>query len=262
MRIVGGGRTNITLLARFLTPSIILPERSLLRSGKHPIVLKSSLPTHRTHKGTFFHVPLICHREVWGSPQCDRCSALNVNSHRPPFDNHPPPLLHPPPLPSPTLHCCPPLAFMSQPQSRLTRLPLLSNRRKAPRGKGGLVHGTGRVKSNGTIRRSDSNSSKKPTSKPAPVKPSKQRLVVKQGPTPLYCSDECRLADLNASRSIAGSDYNPDHQSPLPPSVPHNSFPFLAFSASQDSEDDSSSSTDSLVELIDADRCHACLASL
>ena len=187
---------------------------------------------------------------------------LNVNSHRPPFDNHPPPLLHPPPLPSPTLHCCPPLAFMSQPQSRLTRLPLLSNRRKAPRGKGGLVHGTGRVKSNGTIRRSDSNSSKKPTSKPAPVKPSKQRLVVKQGPTPLYCSDECRLADLNASRSIAGSDYNPDHQSPLPPSVPHNSFPFLAFSASQDSEDDSSSSTDSLVELIDADRCHACLASL
>jgi hypothetical protein len=70
-------------------------------------------------------------------------------------------------------------------------------KKNAVRGKGGLVHGTGRVKPNGTIRRSDSNSSKKSASEPAPLEPSKQRLVIEQGPTPLYCSDECRLADLN-----------------------------------------------------------------
>ena len=130
------------------------------------------------------------------------------------------------------------------------------------RGKGGLVHGTGRVKPNGTIRRSDSNSSKKSAPEPAPVEPSKQRLVIEQGPTPLYCSDECRLSDLNPSRGIVDSDYHPDRQSLPPPPVPHNSFSSLVFSASQDSESDSSSSTDSSVELTDTDRCHARLAPL
>ena len=132
------------------------------------------------------------------------------------------------------------------------------------RGKGGLAHGTGRVKPNGTIRRSDSNSSKKsaPEPVPVPVELSKQRLVIEQGPTPLYCSDECRLADLNTSRGIVESDYNPDRQFPPPPPVPHNSFSSLTFSASQDSESDSSSSTDSSVELTDTDRCHARLAPL
>ena len=133
----------------------------------------------------------------------------------------------------------------------------------AVRGKGGLVHGTGRVKPYGTIRRSDSNS-KKSAPKPVPLEPSKQRLVIEQGPTPLYCSDECRLADLNTSNGFVESDYNPDRQSPPPPPppVPHNSFSSLAFSVSQDSESDSSSSTDSSVELTDTDRCHACLAPL
>ena len=134
-------------------------------------------------------------------------------------------------------------------------------KKNAVRGKGGLVHGTGRVKPNGTIRRSDSNS-KKSAPEPAPVDPSKQRLVIEQGPTPLYCSDECRLADLNTSNGFVESDYHPDRQSPPPPPVPHNSFSSLAFSASQDSESDSSSSTDSSVELTDTDRCHARLAPL
>jgi len=129
------------------------------------------------------------------------------------------------------------------------------------RGKGGLVHGTGRVKPNGTIRRSDSNS-KKVAPELAPLEPSKQRLVIEQGPTPLYCSDECRIADLNTSNGFVESDYNPDRQSPPPPPVPHNSFSSLTFSTSQDSESDSSSSTDSSVELTDTDRCHARLAPL
>ena len=80
--------------------------------------------------------------------------------------------------------------------------------------------------------------------------------------TALYCSDECRLADLSASRGIIDSDYNPDRQSPPPPPVSHNSFSFLAFPASQVSESDSSGSTDSSLEFIDTDHCHACLASL
>ena len=130
------------------------------------------------------------------------------------------------------------------------------------RGKGGLVHGTGRVKPNGTIRRSDSNSSKNSTSERVSLELSKQRLVIEQGPTPLYCSDECRLADLDVSRGVVGSDYNPDRQSPPPPPVPHNSFSSITFSASQDSESDSSSSTDSSVEPTDTDRCHARLAPL
>ena len=129
------------------------------------------------------------------------------------------------------------------------------------RGKGDLIHGTGRVKPNGTIQRSDSNS-KKSAPEPAPLEPSKQQLVIEQGPTPLYCSDECRLADLNTSNGFVESDYNPDCQSPPPPPLPHNSFSSLAFSVSQDSESDSLSSTDSSVELTDTDRCHARLAPL
>jgi len=139
---------------------------------------------------------------------------------------------------------------------------VVRQKKNAVRGRGGLVHGTGRVKPNGTIRRSDSNSSKKSVPEPAPLEPSKQRLVIEQGPTPLYCSDECRIADLNASHGILGSDYNPDRQSPPPPPVPHNSFSSLVFSTSQDSESDSSSSTDSSLELTDTDRCHARLAPL
>ena len=140
--------------------------------------------------------------------------------------------------------------------------PNVRQKKNAVRGKGGLVHGTGRVKPNGTIRRSDSNSSKKSAPEPAPVEQSKQRLVIEQGPTPLYCSDECRLADLNTSLGMVESDYNPDRQFPPPPPVPHNSFSSLTFSVSQDSESDSSSSTDSSVGQTDTDRCHARLAPL
>jgi len=176
------------------------------------------------------------------------------------------PLNHPPVRPYPTRSSSISLnliifSFIATRQS--DKVPVNPRQKKNPvRAKGGLVHGTGRVKPNGTIRRSDSNSSKKSAAEAAPVEPSKQRLVIEQGPTPLYCSDECRLTDLNTSRGIVELDYNPDRQSPPPPPVPHNSFSSLVFSRSQDSESDASSSTDSSLELTDTDRCHARLAPL
>jgi len=141
--------------------------------------------------------------------------------------------------------------------------PTVCQKKTAVQGKGGLVHGAGGVKPDGTTRRSDSNS-KQSAPEPAPLEPLKKRLVTEQGPAPLYYSDECRLADLNASNGFAESYYHPNCQSPSPSPppvpVPHNSFFSLAFSTSQVSESDSSSSTDSSLELTDTDRCHAHLA--
>ena len=55
----------------------------------------------------------------------------------------------------------------------------------------------------------------------------KQRTVIDQNPTPLYCSDECRLDDLNTTYGGLSLDFNPDRDprgSPTLPPVPHNSF--------------------------------------
>ncbi|KAG5730762.1 hypothetical protein E4T56_gene3491 [Termitomyces sp. T112] len=49
----------------------------------------------------------------------------------------------------------------------------------------GLVHGTGRVKPNGTLRPAQA----------APIP--RYRTVIDQGPTPLYCSNECHSIDRN-----------------------------------------------------------------
>jgi hypothetical protein len=112
------------------------------------------------------------------------------------------------------------------------------------RTRGGLVRGTGRLRPNGSIKRSDSN---KPV--PAAVVPSQQqptpirhRTVIDQNPTPLYCSDECRLADLDDRHSGFALDYNPHRDSrqcasPTLPPVPHNSL-----SNSSDESDGSVSS--------------------
>ncbi|EKM51713.1 uncharacterized protein PHACADRAFT_177136 [Phanerochaete carnosa HHB-10118-sp] len=100
---------------------------------------------------------------------------------------------------------------------------------------GGLVHGTGRVKPNGAIRRSplqksttataatkDTNAPPSPTTAappPSPTTPTtvRHKTVIDQSPVPLYCSDECRLADLQSSSVERG-------RSPTLPPVPHNSF--------------------------------------
>src|SRR6267154_3068103 len=104
----------------------------------------------------------------------------------------------------------------------------------AGRTKSGLLQGTGRVKANGAIKRSDSTTAanKVRTSPPQaqaqpPVKPSppvKQRTVIDQGPIPLYCSDECRFNDLARLDGAYPLDYHPDRSSPPLPRVPHNSF--------------------------------------
>ena len=99
------------------------------------------------------------------------------------------------------------------------------------KGAGGLVRGTGRVKPNGTIKRSDPKrdapSAVPPTLTQAIPAAGKHRTVIDQNPTPLYCSDECRLEDLNWMYGGLSLDYNPDRDprgSPLLPPVPHNSY--------------------------------------
>ncbi|KAM5535015.1 hypothetical protein V8D89_011388, partial [Ganoderma adspersum] len=79
----------------------------------------------------------------------------------------------------------------------------------------GLVHGTGRVKPNGAIKRSptkdvtaDATSNAIPAPKPAASV--RHRMVIDQTPAPLYCSDECRLADLQSYHSAIDIKYNPD----------------------------------------------------
>jgi len=122
----------------------------------------------------------------------------------------------------------------------------------AVRTKSGLLQGTGRVKPNGTIKRSDSTTSdnkgsKSPqpqqTAKPAP--PVKHRTVIDQGPIPLYCSDECRLKDLARLDGAFPLNYHPDRSSPPLPPVPHNSFEGRYCESEDDSTSASGSSLDS-----------------
>lgn len=66
---------------------------------------------------------------------------------------------------------------------------------------GGLLHGTGRIRPGGGLKRNASTSNMVPTlqqQQPAPAIPiaARERIVIDQGQTPLYCSDECRKADL------------------------------------------------------------------
>lgn len=66
---------------------------------------------------------------------------------------------------------------------------------------GGLLHGTGRIRPGGGLKRNASTSNMVPTlqqQQPAPAFPiaARERIVIDQGQTPLYCSEECRKADL------------------------------------------------------------------
>ncbi|KAI0344390.1 hypothetical protein BDW22DRAFT_1406132 [Trametopsis cervina] len=91
---------------------------------------------------------------------------------------------------------------------------------------GGLVHGTGRVKPNGTIKRHSPSSNNAtaarkqaaaPVPPPSPTAPApaiRHKTIIDQTPVPLYCSDECRLADMQSSAGI-DINYRPDrHSSP------------------------------------------------
>lgn len=102
------------------------------------------------------------------------------------------------------------------------------------RGGGGLVHGTGRVKPNGALKRDTTiKEPKKRATETTPLEPSlvrptgpvRHRTVIDQSPVPLYCSDECRLKDLQHSQGAIDINYNPDRcVSPTIPPAPHNSL--------------------------------------
>jgi len=91
-----------------------------------------------------------------------------------------------------------------------------------PRGKGGQAHGDSCVKPNGTVRRSNSNSSK-PVSEPAPFEPLKQWFIIKQDPTPLYRSDEHQLTNSTLLTPLMSLVTIPIANLPSP----HNSFSSL-----------------------------------
>ncbi|KDQ62510.1 hypothetical protein JAAARDRAFT_44845 [Jaapia argillacea MUCL 33604] len=141
--------------------------------------------------------------------------------------------VHPQPSPAP-----PP----SSPSSSPSHSPSKNHAADAPtmratkkggnvRQRGGLVQGTGRLKPNGTIKRTDKPATAPITTEPTkPTTPLRHRTVIDQSPIPLYCSDECRLKDLQADTYDDG--YHPDRH--LPP-VPRTSF----------SDSDSSTSTTS-----------------
>ena len=101
-----------------------------------------------------------------------------------------------------------------------------SSPRKSTKGKkGGLPNGTGRVRPNGTI-------------KPPPV-PTKQRTIIDQGPTPLYCSDECEFADINSRR---GAPLDPAREEPTS-SNPIKANKSAFTTAGSETESDTSSSS-------------------
>ncbi|KAH9480313.1 hypothetical protein JR316_0006911 [Psilocybe cubensis] len=95
-----------------------------------------------------------------------------------------------------------------------------SSPRKTKGRTGGLVNGTGRLRHNGTI-------------KPAPpAVVLKQRLVIDQGPIPLYCSDECQIADLSSHRREEHAPLDPAREEPanaqpLSPSPPSSADKFV-----------------------------------
>lgn len=126
------------------------------------------------------------------------------------------------------------------PPSRLTRGKTGTIRPRAQ----GLVHGTGRVKPNGAIKRSPTKDATPDATSPAvpapkPAASVRHRMVIDQTPAPFYCSDECRLADLQSYHSAIDIKYNPDRcTSPRLPPVPPNSYSDIH--GSQDDSDCSS----------------------
>ncbi|KAG2037835.1 hypothetical protein BDR03DRAFT_1091640 [Suillus americanus] len=141
----------------------------------------------------------------------------------------------------------------------------------AARAKNGLVQGTGRLKPNGAIKRSDSTTTANkgralPPQPQQPVAPVKHRTIIDQGPIPLYCSDECRLQDLARLDGAYPLNYHPDRSSPPLPRVPHNSFERRYCESEDESTSASGSSLDSACSssepVVTVSRSMATLAAL
>ncbi|KAI0696421.1 hypothetical protein BC835DRAFT_1305610 [Cytidiella melzeri] len=151
------------------------------------------------------------------------------------------------PLPSAAAPAPPPCSPTSQ--TKAEQQPTRLSRNKTgtirPRNGGGLVHGTGRVKPNGTIKRPSPNNTSatrkqstapvpppSPTSPAQPAPPVRQKTIIDQSPVPLYCSDECRLADM---QSVTGIDINYNPERHASPTLPHSPTPSRA--VKNDSDD-------------------------
>jgi hypothetical protein len=211
--------------------------------------------------------PPMNHLDTSWCPVCSR--QILPKRYLVPLPHHP---SNPTPIPAPPPSSPAALGWFTHPLSLLipfphtphaedsspTRLPPNRQMRRTTgtirqKGAGGLVRGTGRVKPNGTIKRSDpkrdtSHALPPPPTTQVPSAPAKHRTVIDQDPTPLYCSDECRLADLNSMYGGLSLDYNPDRDPrdspPLPP-VPPNSFSTIPFTSDESDSSSPSTSPDS-----------------
>ena len=117
---------------------------------------------------------------------------------------------------------CPACDRLIQPKRFTISVPVPQQQQqlKPVKQKQGLVNGTGRLKH-----------VKQQQQQQPPVQ-MKKRTVIDQGPIPLYCSDECQLADLSATRSgppldpardepapITRSNYSTEGKDPIPSSI-------------------------------------------
>ncbi|KAJ2919196.1 hypothetical protein MD484_g1235, partial [Candolleomyces efflorescens] len=123
---------------------------------------------------------------------CTVCDKLIApKRYQVPIEQPPPPAPAPPPsspqpsrkYPAPSSH---PRALINT--AHLA--PSKAKKTKANPRKPGLVSGTGRLRTNGTV--------KAPPPAPQPAQPIRYRTVIDQSPQGLYCSDDCRIADLNS----------------------------------------------------------------
>ncbi|GJJ13426.1 hypothetical protein Clacol_007680 [Clathrus columnatus] len=136
-------------------------------------------------------------------PGCDRLilpKRFLVPVNPPASDNQPSQQQSPPPPPPPPAST--PVPSSPQVRKKHTHQP--------KRLGGGLLQGTGRVRPGVPLKSSaGSNTTKSDTSSPAKKETQnntqqqrsqrKSRVVISQDPTPLYCSEECRLRDLKNS---------------------------------------------------------------
>lgn len=147
----------------------------------------------------------------------------------------PPPPPAPAPPPSSPSSSSPPKAQTGDATAaRITR-----TKTGTIRTRGGLVHGTGRVKPNGAVKRSNSATVVKGEQAAAPasvqpVAPLKRRTIIDQGPIPLYCSDECRMSDFNSVYGVLSLNHDP-HREPTS-TDPHNSYASITSGCEAESE--------------------------
>ena len=174
--------------------------------------------------------------EAW-CPVCDRQIMPKRYTVAVPLQQQQPPARSPPSTGESLSSVPTPCA--SQPQHTASKDPSNDKTRtKSGAGRvrgGGLLHGTGRVRPNPALKHTEPKTrTSPPQQQPRQPVPTKLRTVIDQGPIPLYCSDECRLSDLNKRDGAYSIDFNPNRASPPLPPVPHNSFDGQVFFESED----------------------------